>query len=128
MDIKVIILAVAISVVALSGCVGTKPEITTNSSILVLSNATAPQNAFKTMISSDQYGFSTTVITIVGNLTDIRYNDPNKDVLIAIKDVLMFEDGTIISTYGAKNFQWKLGKIHLIVIKDIEVKKVIISE
>lgn len=121
-----LLLAVAISLVVFSGCV-IKPEITTNSSILT--NQTVPQNAFKTVMIYEQYSLGSfediDVVIIAGNLTDIRVPNEND---VTYKDILIFEDGTIVSTTGVRDFNWERNKVQLIEIVNDKVKKVVISK
>lgn len=106
---KIVLLAIALFIIASSGCTQIRPEVTKISDFV---NTSIPNNSSKTIIISNQYRDfpSYTITIIVGNLTDIRSE----------RGILVFEDGTMVQVYGAGNVRWKYNKIHLIILRNKE--------
>lgn len=123
---KIMLLVIVVSVVVLSGCVGSPPKII-NSSALI--NISLHPGAPRTIVIYEQDnndGISTVAITfIVGKLTDIRLPNEND---ITYKNILVFEDGTVVLTDNNNGFEWKLNKIYAIVMRNNKITSINIYE
>lgn len=106
--VKILTLVMVILVLSL-GCAEPNEKVSVNASSTDINEtidvAEIKADAFKTSIGT--VGKNKKII--YGRLTRIVFNSEQKDVLV-------FEDGTVVSAYFAQDFIWKMGRVHKIVV------------